>query len=355
MEYLAQYGLFLAKAVTIIAAILLVIGSLVSAGSRMRKAEKKGHLEVEKLNDHYTEMKETLTASLLSHDEYKRHVKASRKAEKEKTKQHRVEPKQEYPASTPEMKKRIFVIDFYGDIRASEVSSLEQLVSAIITVARSQDEVVIRLESSGGMVHSYGLAASQLSRFRSKNIPLTVAVDKVAASGGYMMACVGNRILAAPFAIVGSIGVLAQIPNFHRLLKKHDIDYEMITAGEYKRTLTIFGENTEKGRAKFSEDIQDTHELFKQFVAEFRPSLDVASVATGEIWFGKRALERGLVDVLQTSEEYLLEQSGQFDIYQVRYIEKRSLQEKLGLTIKQSLSHGIDVLMHRDREAGLFH
>ena len=352
MEYLAQYGLFLAKAVTLVMAFLLLVGSLVSAGSKMRKAEKKGHIEVEKLNDHYREMQEVLQANLMTHEEYKQHLKMLKKLEKEKEQAAKQAANSQQQDSAS--RKRIFVIDFYGDIRASEVSSLEQIVSAIIPVARPTDEVVVRLESSGGMVHSYGLAASQLLRFRNKNIPLTICVDKVAASGGYMMACVGNKIIAAPFAVIGSIGVLAQIPNFHRLLKKHDIDYELVTAGEYKRTLTIFGENTEKGRAKFTEEIQDTHELFKQFIAEYRPSLDVAAVATGEVWFGKRAKEKLLIDTIQTSEEYLLEQSANIEIFHVEYIEKRSLQEKLGLLAQRSLSSALDTLLNRDRETRIF-
>ena len=109
---------------------------------------------------------------------------------------------------------------------------------------------------------AYGLAASQMQRIRDKKLKLTVCVDKVAASGGYMMAVVADKIIAAPFAVLGSIGVLAQVPNFHRLLKKHDVDFEMLTAGKYKRTLTMFGENTDKGREKFQEDIEDTHVLF---------------------------------------------------------------------------------------------
>ena len=176
-------------------------------------------------------------------------------------------------------------------MKASAVSSLRQEITAILSLAEKQDEVLVRLESGGGMVHAYGLASSQLLRIRNQDIDLTVCVDKVAASGGYMMACVANKLLAAPFAVIGSIGVIAQIPNFHRLLKKNDIDFEMITAGEYKRTLTMFGENTEKGREKFAEDIEDVHVLFKDFVKEHRPALDVEAVATGEVWFGQRAID----------------------------------------------------------------
>ena len=230
----------------------------------------------------------------------------------------------------PDHKKRVFVLDFYGDINASECDLMREEITAVLSQATDKDEVVVKVESGGGMVHSYGLAASQLARITQKNIPLTVCVDKVAASGGYMMACVANKIVAAPFAILGSIGVVASLPNFHKLLKKNDIDYEMFTAGEYKRTVTMFGENTEKGRAKFVEDLEDTHVLFKEFVSENRPQVDIEKVATGEIWFGRRAKDVNLIDEIITSDEYLLSQIETADIFQVEYVYKKSIQEKLG-------------------------
>ena len=350
MEFLTDYGLFLAKTITIVFGILVLVGGLVTAGTRLKRAERKGHIEVEKLNDHYHEMKETLLSAIQSAEEYKQHLKDEKKKEKQ-DKQKKKKSKSVDQAEPA--RKRLFIFDFDGDIRASETPALEQTISAIISVATPADEVLVRLESAGGMVHSYGLAASQLARFRNKNIPLTVCVDKIAASGGYMMACIGNRILSAPFAMVGSIGVLAQIPNFHRLLKKHDIDFEQITAGEYKRTLTIFGENTEKARAKFYEEIQDTHKLFKEFVHDYRPALDIDQVATGEVWYGRRALAMGLIDGIQTSEEYLLAQVDEVDLYRVSFIEKRSLQERLGLAASYAFASIIDTLLLKDRESSM--
>ena len=199
------------------------------------------------------------------------------------------------------------------------------------------DELLLRVESPGGLVHGYGLAASQLQRIRDANVPLTIAVDKVAASGGYMMACVGNRIIAAPFAVIGSIGVLAQLPNFHRLLKKNDIDFELFTAGEYKRTVTMFGENTDKGREKFSEELEETHELFKEFVSANRPALDIARVATGEIWYGRKALEVGLIDELQTSDAFVQGRLADWDVFEVKFVHKKSWQEKLGLAAEGAM------------------
>jgi serine protease SohB len=213
---------------------------------------------------------------------------------------------------------------------------LREEITAILTLASSNDEVLLKLESPGGMVHSYGLASSQLDRLRKKNVPLTVCVDKVAASGGYMMACVADKILAAPFAIIGSIGVVAQIPNFNKLLKKHDVEFEMMTAGEHKRTLTMFGENTDKGREKFAEELEETHQLFKDYVSERRPQVDIDKIATGEIWFGSRALAMSLVDGIQTSDEYLVSRIEQADVFEIAYVVKKTLHQRLGLAAEES-------------------
>ena len=310
MHFLAEYGLFLAQAVTIVAAIVVAGGSLVALSLRQRKATEAQHLEVTHLNKQYEEMEQVLSRTLLSPRQFKENLKAQKKADKAKAKADSKAAKKakktdgEQPDERHE--KRIFVLDFDGDIRATAVASLRQEISAILTMAGGGDEVVVRLESGGGVVHGYGLAASQLQRIREHKIPLTVTVDKVAASGGYMMACVADRIIAAPFAIIGSIGVLAQLPNLHRLLQKHEVDFEQLYAGEYKRTLTLFGENTDKAREKMQQELEETHGLFKDYVKAQRPRLDIDKVATGEHWLGTRALELGLVDRLQTSDDYLM-------------------------------------------------
>lgn len=333
MEFLAEYGLFLAKVVTLVIAIGVVIGLVVSAGSRHKKSEK-GHIEVKKLNEKFEQMTDVLKEATLDPEQLKLQAKEEKKRHKieraEQKKAAKLSAKNKQPAESELVKKRIFVLDFHGDIKASACDSLREEISAVLTLATPEDEIVVRLESGGGMVHSYGLASSQLARITNKQIPLTVCVDKVAASGGYMMACVADKILAAPFAILGSIGVVAQLPNFHKLLKKNDIDYEMFTAGEYKRTVTMFGENTQKDREKFMEDLEDTHVLFKEFVSEHRPEVDIAKVATGEVWFGRRAKEVNLIDDLVTSDEYLLTQAANADIYEVHFAHKKSLPEKFG-------------------------
>jgi len=337
LEFLTDYGLFLAKTITIVVAIGAVIGLMVAAGQRAKGAEK-GHIEVTRLNDDYEEMQNALKEAVLDQYALKEDAKTRKKKEKEETsakKKAAKAHKGETPGSES-TKKRVFVLNYHGDLRASATANLRQEITAILSLAKASDEVLVRLESGGGMVHSYGLASSQLARITAKEIPLTISVDKVAASGGYMMACVADKILAAPFAVVGSIGVVAQLPNFHRLLKKNDIDFELITAGDHKRTLTMFGENTDEDREKFVEDIEDTHELFKEFVAEHRPSVDIPMVATGEVWFGRRALQRNLVDELKTSDEYITSLVDSADIFEVTYHHKKTIPEKLGLIAQEA-------------------
>ncbi|MFR0717975.1 protease SohB [Pseudomonas putida] len=320
MEFLAEYASFLAKTATLVIAILLVLSAI--AGMRGKGRRKPGgQLQVTRLNEFYKELRERLESGLLDKPQLKALRKQQAKAEKQQKK----------GKSKGEEKARVFVLDFDGDIKASATESLRNEITALLTLATPRDEVVLRLESGGGLVHSYGLAASQLARIRQAGIPLTVCIDKVAASGGYMMACIGEKIVSAPFAVLGSIGVVAQLPNVNRLLKKHDIDFEVLTAGEYKRTLTVFGENTEKGREKFQEDLDVTHQLFKDFVTRYRPQLHIDEVATGEVWLGVAALNRKLVDELRTSDEYLSDRAREANLFHVHYAERKSLQERIGV------------------------
>lgn len=325
MEFISEYGLFLLKAITVVASIIVVVLFVVASGMKNGAGAAKGKIKVTRLNDRFEDMAQSLR-------EYVLEEKALKQLAKKTKKEQKVERKASAGLEDDETrKKRVYVLDFDGDIKASETEQLRQTVTAVLSLAKPKDEVVLTLESQGGMVHSYGLASSQLARITAKGIPLTVCVDKVAASGGYMMACVADKLLAAPFAIIGSIGVVAQIPNFHKVLKKNSVDYEMFTAGEYKRTVTMFGENTEKGREKFTRDLEDTHELFKDFIGAHRDSVNVEEVATGEIWFGTRALDKNLIDGISTSDEYLTGLYADADVISVEYELKKSLQEKLGM------------------------
>ncbi|CAA0118908.1 putative protease SohB [BD1-7 clade bacterium] len=335
MEFLAEYGLFLLKAVTIVVSIIVVFGAVIAIGSRSKGGGlHSGHVDVKKLNEKFEDYERELRSAIMSEKSYKAFEKEARKSKKATDKADSDLP-------------RIYVIDFEGDVQASAVDNLTETVSAVLTLATPKDEVVMNVESPGGMVHTYGLAASQLDRIREKNIPLTVCVDKVAASGGYLMACVADKILAAPFAIVGSIGVLAQIPNFNRVLKKYDVDYEVMTAGEHKAPITMFGEITDKGRDKLKEDLEDTHVLFKEFIAKHRPNVNLDEVATGEVWYGTRALEHNLVDEVVTSDSYLMEQAASKEIFHIEFVEKKSLQEKLGMQIAHVVSTAVGQVASR--------
>ncbi|MFC0178899.1 protease SohB [Thorsellia kenyensis] len=370
MEYLVQYGVFLAQTITIVAAIAVIL--ILIVGMRHKSQGQKGEIQVISLSEKHEETVQMMQGALMNPAEQKMWQKKQKQEERIKRKKEKIAAKQEHKEGaelphlistdatsvsneqskskesqkklesdqstvTSESKtaiddnnhKRIFVIDFDGSMDAGEVSSLREEITAILSVAKSQDTVIIRLTSPGGVVHGYGLAASQLARIKNANINLVACVDKVAASGGYMMACVADKIIAAPFAILGSIGVVAQVPNFNRFLKKNEIDVELHTAGAYKRTLTLFGENTEEGREKFRQELNETHELFKRFVIEKRPSLDIESVATGEHWYGIQALEKGLVDEIATSDDYLGKLYQDHKVLKIKYVMKKRMAERV--------------------------
>lgn len=311
-QFLAEYGIFLLKVITIVGAIVVVILVAASAG---RKASHEG-LEIDNLNKKFESLADTLRGAVSTKDERKAVAKVRKKEAKLASKE-------------PSTKPRSFIIDFKGDLKASAVASLREEVSAILDVAGDDDDVIVRLENHGGVVHEHGLAASQLARVRDHGISLMVCVDKVAASGGYLMACVASKVYAAPFAILGSIGVLAQIPNFNRMLDSHGVDFEQITAGKYKRSVTMFGKNTDEDRAKLKEELEDVHALFKDAVARYRPDLDLEKVATGEHWYGTSALKLGLADEIKTSDELLQQLVSERDLYRVSYKIKQPLQKRL--------------------------
>lgn len=328
--------MFLAKAVTIVVAIVAVI--IVVLASTVKHKSDKGELRITNLSEELEELKHGLKEELLSKKQFKAYEKQLKAEEKAKDK-----------AADDTSTGKVFVIDFKGSIDAAEVASLREEISAILAIAEKGDEVVVNVESGGGMVHGYGLASSQLDRLRQADIPLTVCVDKVAASGGYMMACVANKIYAAPFAIVGSIGVVAQLPNFNRLLKKHEIDYEQHTAGNFKRTLTVFGENSDEGRQKFQEELEETHILFKAFVGKYRPELDLVKVATGEHWYGQQAIELGLVDAISTSDDVIMSLAAERTVYKMRYQVRKKLADKIAHGASLSVNAIFNRLIEKNR------
>jgi serine protease SohB len=318
LEFFMNYGLFLAKTLTLVFALIMVL-SILTATAAKSKA-KEGQLVITNINQRLQHTEQQLKQETLPKDLYKQQRKNEQKAKKAQLKLAKT-AKQPIP--------RLFVLRFDGDVRASQVNALRETINAILSVSMAHDEVLIVLESAGGFPTHYGLAASQMKRLKDQGLTLTVAIDRVAASGGYLMACVADHIIAAPFAIVGSIGVVAQIPNFHRLLNKNHIDFEQITAGEHKRTLTLFGKNSDKGRQKLQTEIEETHALFKEFIGLHRPQINLEQVATGEHWHAHHALRLKLVDQLQTSDAYILAHYPAKNIYELNYTIKKSLTQRL--------------------------
>lgn len=335
MDFLIEYGMFLAKALTIIISTGAVLSMVVSASQKTNRGEDNGEIEILPLNIDFEKTKNKLRIATVEESEKKIERKKIKKESKNKN------------AFNPKSKRRVYVVNFEGNIAASAVDNLREEITAILSVANKKDEIVVRLESSGGMVHSYGLASSQLDRIKKAKLKLTICVDKVAASGGYMMACVGDKIIAAPFAIVGSIGVVAQMPNFNKLLKKHDIDFELLTAGEHKRTLTLFGKNTDKGREKFIEELNETHELFKEYVSKRRPNVDINKIASGEIWFGSRAKELSLVDEISTSDEYICSCFNSAKVFEIKFVRKQKLLQRVGGSVEASITRIAEKLWSR--------
>ncbi len=309
LEFIVNIAQFALQSLVIVVSLLIIIAFIASLVS---KGKNDSELTIKKFNKKIKDFSLGIQKQTLD----KKSLKKTLKSEKGKSK-------------NKEQKKNLFVLNFEGDIKASAVEQLRNEISAILSVATSKDEVMIKIESPGGMVHGYGLAASQLQRIKDRSIPLTVCVDKVAASGGYMMASIADRIVSAPFAIIGSIGVVASVPNIHKVLKKNDIDYLEITAGEFKRTLTPLGEITDQKMDKFKEQIEQVHELFKKHVITQRPQLDLNKVATGEYWYGEQALELLLVDEIGTSDDYMMNKVQDFEVLEISYSGKKSFKEKL--------------------------
>lgn len=321
---------FATKAVVISSMVALTAAVLFALARKGRGRFGGDHLEITPLNQAYDALGDFVRAAVLPRKALKELLKARKHAR----------------ADTRE-KPVVYVLDFEGDLLATATKSLRTEVTALAAVVRPGDEVVVRLESGGGAVPHYGLAAAQLARLRERQVKVTVCIDRVAASGGYMMACVADSIVAAPFAVIGSIGVIAQVPNLHRLLKKHDVDYQEMTAGEFKRTVSVFAEITEKGRQKFQAQLEDTHTLFKEFVKAQRPKLNVDHVSTGEYWLGRRALELGLVDQLSTSDDYLLSRAKDANLFRVHFKASGTWRAWIGRTVSETVDRALLKVLER--------
>lgn len=357
MAYLIEYGMFLAKVVTLIAALVILLGAIISMSTRSRRQSVgKGAISVVRLNDELEDMRDAMKKVIYDKATFKHEQKVEKKRHKEEERERKRQLKAEGvdAGSEEHLKKRVYVIDFEGDIEASEVESLREEITAVLSMATAKDEVIVRLESPGGMVHAYGLASSQLGRIKDSGIPLTICVDKVAASGGYMMACLADKLVAAPFAILGSIGVLVQLPNFNRLLRKHDVDYETISAGEFKTTLTTFGEITQRGRDKVREDVEEMHDIFKAWVKQHRPVVDIDNIATGETWVGLQAKDKNMIDEVMTSDECIVRSCEEADVFAVSYEIRKSFGDRFGVAVHKALDRTVLAWLKRARETNYF-
>lgn len=335
MSFWEHLGLFSIQTFLIVAGIILI---MIVAASLVARAKIQESFRVENLGEKLDDAKQEVLSHILSKKDFKKWLKGFRKEHQEQSKR--------------TDKERVFVLEFEGDIRASKVETFRKEVSVVLATAKRGDKVVVLLESAGGLVHTYGLAASQLTRIKSAGLSLTVCVDKVAASGGYLMACVADRILAAPFALIGSIGVVAQVPNVHRLLNKNEIDYEEITAGAYKRTVSLFAPITPEGRKKFQEQIEETHDLFKRFVKDSRPVVNLEKVATGEYWYGVQAVELGLIDEIRTSDEFLMKASETADVFKLTLGAKKKISERLAESVNLFIESVLDKTLSRIKQSG---
>jgi len=369
LEYLVDLGVFLIRVVILTAAIVLTVSAIMAAATRAKRHMSRGTVVVTHLNRELEQMQNTLRKAVLDRFSFKLNQKLEKKRRKAEAQEQKraastkastnvdtsvQQSDEQTPAADKDRKKRLYVINFKGDMAATQVESLRQEISTVLSMAEPCDEVLLRLESPGGMVNAYGLASSQLLRIRDREIPLTICVDKMAASGGYMMACMANRLIAAPFAMLGSIGVVLQVPNFHKVLQKNDIDYEMITAGEFKRTLTLFGENTQKARSKVKDEVEEIHGLFKAWVSQYRPVVDIDQVSTGEVWFGAQALDNQLADEIGTSDDYIMQACESADVYEVRYEIRKNLGDRIGKSAQTALDRTVLSWAQRLRESRYF-
>lgn len=341
MDFLADYGLFLLQTLTVVVAVVLVIAvsSKISGGD-----EAKGAIKVTDLSRKIAEQKKYVGAIVegaLNSDQ-------PTILERLKNRLKKKSPKKSTAESTH--RKLAVVLEFKGDMKASQVNGLREEVSAILLMDPIPDLVVLKLTSPGGLVHTYGLASSQLARLRDAGVESVACVDTVAASGGYMMAVCVDRIVAAPFAVLGSIGVVAQIPNIYRFLKNRDVDVELHTAGANKRTLTLLGENTPEGRKKFKQDLEQTHDLFKAWIAERRPELDLEAVADGSIFYGTDALTKGLCDQIATSDDVLMTLNQDHHLIALKWHEKKSLAARLGREASAAITNQVDAYINRSNQ-----
>jgi serine protease SohB len=248
----------------------------------------------------------------------------------------------------PLAERPIAVVSFDGDVRATKRKIVSALIDELIVNKDKLSEAVVVVNSPGGSVAEYGLLYAEMERIRAAGISLTVCIDTYAASGGYLMSLPANRIVAAPFAFVGSVGVVAYSPNIHRLLKKHDIEPRLFTAGEFKRTVTLIGDDDEEAKQHFQHQLESLHGLFLAAVKKYRTGANFEKIGTGDHWTAEESQTQnlGLVDHIATSREYLLKLNADRDLVHLSQ-KKHMLEGGLGRFAAQLSEELVDRILTR--------
>lgn len=236
------------------------------------------------------------------------------------------------------VRKTAVLLSFNGDINATEVIEFGRAVSMIVQMKDLVSEVYIIINSGGGVVNGYGLLASEIERLHYSEIETYALIDQVAASGGYMAACVANHVVAAPFAYIGSIGVVSEMPNFNQILSDNGINIEQHTAGKSKRTVTPLGKITDEDRNEFKKKLERIHRSFINHVSHYRNINDAdenknSIIFSGDYWIAEETveLELGLVDEISTSQEFLLDKMKEYNIIEITFQENKTKKSKLSL------------------------
>ncbi len=217
-------------------------------------------------------------------------------------------------AGLPGPPPRLAVLRFQGlrDLNASGDQRLSEAIDEVLVNRDHFEEAVVIIDSPGGTTHGYGHAYALLERLSASGLKVTACIDRIGASGGYLMALPADRILAGPFAIVGSVGVVAGIPNVKRLLEEKGVSYRLFVAGDKKRVVHFADDDGPEVREYMDEKLAGIHTQFLQAVEKHRGDrVKLDEVRSGDHWSAEESVEKGLglVDELQTSAEYLLERN----------------------------------------------
>ena len=200
-------------------------------------------------------------------------------------------------------KDKVGVIYAVGNIDMSETEGIvsDKLVETIREVADDDNvkAVVFRINSGGGSAYGSEQIWHALTQLKTKK-PLIVSMGDVAASGGYYIACMADRIVAQPNTLTGSIGVFGQIPNAEGLTEKIGLDFDLVKTNRHSEGISLVRPMSPEQRDLLQMSVNRTYELFVKRCADGRGMTPdaVKAIAEGRVWTGANALEIGLVDTL---------------------------------------------------------